>query len=141
MNNSMFRFYVGTSTQTMTLSGACLSVVRQPQRRERPGARRRAELESTPEGHAKLMAARKAIGDMLVADGIAPLAAIRMRAGMSQDDVFKKTGIQQPHLSRLENGKTPNPQLDTVRLLAALYGTSSDAIADALAQTIAQANS
>lgn len=75
---------------------------------------------------------------MLAADGIAPLAALRLRAGLSQDDVFKLTGLQQPQLSRLENGKTPNPQFDTIQKLAKLYGVSLEAVSDALIQTASQ---
>ncbi|WP_293998537.1 helix-turn-helix domain-containing protein [Sphaerotilus sp.] len=119
-------------------SGATLNIVQPPQKKERPGARQRAKLLATPEGRATFEQARKAVGQMLADDGIAPLTALRLRSGMSQEDVYRATGIQQPQLSRLENGKNDNPQLNLLRQLAVAYRVSVGTVTEALDQTISQ---
>jgi transcriptional regulator with XRE-family HTH domain len=55
------------------------------------------------------------------------LLAIRIRwerevAGLTLADVSARCGINPPALSRLENGHTPNPTLDTLRRYAAALG-------------------
>lgn len=120
-------------------SGTTLNIVQPPQKKERPGARQRAKLLSTPEGRAAYERARQVVGQMLADDGIAPLTALRLRSGMSQEDVYRATGIQQPQLSRLENGKNDNPQLNLLRQLAAAYRVSVSTVTEALDQTISRA--
>ena len=120
-------------------SGTTLNIVQPPEKKERPGARQRAKLLATPEGRAVYERARKVVGQMLADDGIAPLTALRLRSGMSQEDVYRATGIQQPQLSRLENGKNDNPQLNLLRQLAAAYGVSVSTVTEAFEQTISRA--
>lgn len=45
------------------------------------------------------------------------ITAIRIKKGLSQQDLAKITGIKQPIISRMENGTT-NPRLDTVIKIA-----------------------
>jgi hypothetical protein len=50
------------------------------------------------------------------------LKASREAAGLTLADVSARCGIDQPALSRLENGHTPNPTLDTLWRYAAALG-------------------
>ena len=50
------------------------------------------------------------------------LKAAREAAGLTLADVSARCGIDQPALSRLENGHTPNPTLDTLWRYAAALG-------------------
>jgi DNA-binding XRE family transcriptional regulator len=50
------------------------------------------------------------------------LKASRETAGLTLADVSARCGIDQPALSRLENGHTPNPTLDTLWRYAAAVG-------------------
>ena len=50
------------------------------------------------------------------------LKASREAAGLTLADVSARCGIDQPALSRLENGHTPNPTLDTLWRYAAATG-------------------
>ena len=50
------------------------------------------------------------------------LKAVREAAGLTLSDVSARCGIDQPALSRLENGRTPNPTLDTLWRYAAAVG-------------------
>jgi transcriptional regulator with XRE-family HTH domain len=46
----------------------------------------------------------------------------REAAGLTLADISARCGIDQPALSRLENGHTPNPTLDTLWRYAATLG-------------------
>jgi DNA-binding XRE family transcriptional regulator len=50
------------------------------------------------------------------------LKAAREAAGLTLADLSARCGIDQPALSRLENGHTPNPTLDTLWRYAAATG-------------------
>src|SRR5205814_8005207 len=50
------------------------------------------------------------------------LKAVREAAGLTLAEVSARCGIDQPALSRLENGHTPNPTLDTLWRYAAAVG-------------------
>jgi len=50
------------------------------------------------------------------------LKASREAAGLTLADVSARCGIDQPALSRLENGHNPNPTLDTLWRYAAAVG-------------------
>src|SRR5712692_6103858 len=50
------------------------------------------------------------------------LKASRERGGLTLADVSARCGIDQPALSRLENGHTPNPTVDTLWRYAAAVG-------------------
>jgi hypothetical protein len=53
---------------------------------------------------------------------IRQLKASREAAGLTLADLSARCGIDQPALSRLENGHTPNPTLDTLWRYAAATG-------------------
>jgi DNA-binding XRE family transcriptional regulator len=50
------------------------------------------------------------------------LKASREAAGLTLADLSARCGIDQPALSRLENGRSPNPTLDTLWRYAAAVG-------------------
>jgi hypothetical protein len=58
----------------------------------------------------------------LAQDLLRQLKAAREAAGLTLADVSARCGIDQPALSRLENGHTPNPTLDTLWRYAAAVG-------------------
>ncbi len=55
-------------------------------------------------------------------DLLKKLKASREAAGLTLADVSARCGIDQPALSRLENGHTPNPTLETLWRYAAALG-------------------
>src|SRR5216683_93084 len=63
------------------------------------------------------------------------LKASREAAGLTLADVSARCGIDQPALSRLENGHTPNPTLDTLWRYAAATGNRLVLSAKAIAAT------
>lgn len=67
---------------------------------------------------------------------IAPLASLRLKAGLSQADLAQRAGIRQPHLSRLENGHHATASADTLTRLAQALGVSLDEVNDALQRTV-----
>jgi hypothetical protein len=140
MRVSAFRLSPGSTEATevpRTLTGY---VVAKPlKQRVRPGAAARRELAATPEGEAAVRAARRVLGEMLAQDDLSALAAVRLKAGLSQDDVYRRTGIMQPQLSRLENGRTPQPSAGTVEMLAAAYDVSMEEIMNALRLSVQRA--
>ena len=103
----------------------------------RPVSARRQALQAQPDGgRAELAAARRTLGGVLQAHALAPLAALRHRAGLSQMEAAEATGIKQPHISRLENGQVPQPDLNTLRALANAYGCGFEALLQALDATV-----
>jgi transcriptional regulator with XRE-family HTH domain len=94
------------------------------------------QLIGSEAGVEALRTARRALGDVLAQDGLSPLAAARLKAGLSQDDVYRRTGIMQPQLSRLENGRTPQPSAGTIEMLAAAYILSMEEVMTALRLTV-----
>lgn len=106
---------------------------------------RRKPIQLTPEQRAKHKAIRDAFRqwhpgpEELIASGEAKrlgldvihspvrallrdLKAARETAGLTLADVSARCGIDQPALSRLENGHTPNPTVDTLWRYAAAVG-------------------
>jgi transcriptional regulator with XRE-family HTH domain len=96
-------------------------------------------LASTPAGEEAVRAARRVLGDMLAMDDLSPLAGVRLRAGLSQEDVYRRTGIMQPQLSRLENGRTPQPSAGTIEMLANAYAVTMEEVMSALKLTVQRA--
>jgi hypothetical protein len=107
--------------------------------------KQRKTYESTPEQRARHRAIRETFRDWhpgpeeLIASGAAvrlglnviyspahellrELKASREAAGLTLADLSARCGIDQPALSRLENGHTPNPTLDTLWRYAAATG-------------------
>jgi DNA-binding XRE family transcriptional regulator len=107
--------------------------------------KQRKTIQRTPEQRAQHQVIREAFRDWhpgpeeLIASGAAAqlgldvvhcpaqeflrqLKASREAAGLTLADVSARCGIDQPALSRLENGQTPNPTLDTLWRYAAAVG-------------------
>src|SRR5205809_7865019 len=63
------------------------------------------------------------------------LKASRESAGLTLADVSARCGIDQPALSRLENGHSPNPTVDTLWRYAAAVGQRLVLSAEALRDT------
>jgi transcriptional regulator with XRE-family HTH domain len=51
------------------------------------------------------------------------LRAARRTAGLSQADLAKRVGVEQPHISSMENG-VRSPSVEVLRMLAAALGVS-----------------
>lgn len=101
---------------------------------KRPQSKRRQALLKSAEGQAMQVQALKDLGSALDAHGLAPLVALRMRCGLTQKALCVATGLPQPHISRLENGKVPNPDGATLQRMAAALGVSMDEVMAAIQQ-------
>lgn len=70
-----------------------------------------------------------------VADAVYPegrtLAALRLKAGLSQRDLAEKCGLKQPHVSRYEAGRH-EPGVFQAQAMAKELGVSLDAFVEAL---------
>lgn len=60
------------------------------------------------------------------------LRALRERAGLTQEQLASKSGVQQTTISQLELGKVRDPQYSTVAALAFALGMSTDQVARAI---------
>jgi len=100
----------------------------------RPVSTRRAALLKTPAGQAMEQKALKDMGAALSAHSMAPIVALRMKQGLTQKALCDKTGLPQPHVSRLENGRVPNPDLATLQSLSAALGVGLDELVATLQQ-------
>lgn len=54
------------------------------------------------------------------------LAIARAKAGLTQAELAKQAGIPQSVISDIENGKTTNPRVGTLRKLADLFECTID---------------
>jgi DNA-binding Xre family transcriptional regulator len=124
------------SARTSTIPNLKGSIRSTPSSKEfsRPKSSKRSELLSTAEGRAKVAAARHSLSGALAAHNLAPVAALRLRAGLSQKELCERSGIPQPHLSRLENGHVPMPDVGTLRKLALALDTSIEEVMAAFHQ-------
>lgn len=103
---------------------------------QRPHSRRRAELLATPTGQAMAREARESLGTALQSHGMAPLAALRLRRGLSQKALSEVCNLPQPHLSRLENGKVSNPDAATLETLSRGLEVTVDEVLAAIRQGV-----
>jgi DNA-binding XRE family transcriptional regulator len=103
---------------------------------QRPLSKRRQALLQTAQGQAMQVQALKDLGGALHSHGVAPLVALRMRCGLTQKALCEASGLPQPHISRLENGKVPNPDGATLQKLAAAMGMSMDDVMAAIEQGV-----
>lgn len=94
----------------------------------RPVSARRAQLLKTERGQQMARDARKDLGSALRSHGISKVAGLRLAAGMSQKELCAATGIPQPHLSRLENGKVKTPELPTLVTLSKALDVSLEVL-------------
>ena len=128
----MSGFGHAASTQSTLLPTVRLQPAATEVRTGRPASRRRQALLQTQAGQAMHQRALKDLGDALDQHGVAPLAALRMRHGLTQKALCDASGLPQPHLSRLENGKVPNPDSATLERLAAALGVTMDEVMKAI---------
>ncbi len=124
--------------QTVTQTPIVLrsAVVRNPAKTTRPTSRRRTELMATPAGQQMARTARESLGAALQSHDLAPLAALRLSRGLSQKELCDASGLPQPHLSRLENGKVTNPDAGTLVALSKGLGASLDEVLAAIRQGV-----
>lgn len=120
-------FELAGGAEQPTWSGATVFRPAQPSRR---GARvRNAALEAyrkTPEGQESARQAKRSLANALERAKLAPMAALRLRAGLSQQELSERSGLKQPHISRLENGQPGSMSNDTLKRLADALGVSMD---------------
>ena len=100
----------------------------------RPTSSRRKALLETQAGQAMQQRALRDLGDALDHHGLAPLVALRLRQGLTQKALCDASGLPQPHLSRLENGKVANPDSATLGRLAEALGVTMDEVMEAIQQ-------
>ena len=53
---------------------------------------------------------------------------LRLKAGLSQDVLSKKSDLAFHTISKIESGSTPDPRIDTVKKIADALGVSLDEI-------------
>jgi DNA-binding XRE family transcriptional regulator len=63
------------------------------------------------------------------------LAALRLRAGLSQKALAERCGCEQPHISRYESGSTV-PNLFAAKRIADALGVSLDQLAEAMHESL-----
>jgi len=108
----------GSATAAIPCSEAELKV--------RPGAARRERLLATETGRTLYRDTRVWIAKGLSDYGLESLSALRLRQGLAQADLVERSGIPQPQISRIENGKHPDIDLSTAVALAHALGVSLD---------------
>jgi ribosome-binding protein aMBF1 (putative translation factor) len=119
----------GTATlDRRIVEGASNTVAR------RPGAARRAAELATPEGLALAQAARRTLGVALADDGVVELAALRMKAGLSQQQLATQLRMAQPAISRIESG-LQDIKGDTVHRIASALGVTPGDVFEAHRRT------
>ena len=89
-----------------------------------------AEAERDPARRVALEAGRRIVAERHYA-GATSLAALRLRRGWSQRMLADKSGLQQPHIARLESGRN-DPSLATMRRLAQALGVTLGEMVEAL---------
>lgn len=89
-----------------------------------------ATLEEDVGFHAEMVEART----WLAADLPKDLASLRLSRGLSQAQLAKEVGLQQPNISAIESGKR-KPEYETARRIAAVLGVSAEEIYLALEST------
>lgn len=52
------------------------------------------------------------------------LVKVRKEKNLSQKDLEKKSEIKREYISKIENGKLPNPSLQTIRKIAKAFDMS-----------------
>lgn len=94
--------------------------------------RRADKLRANPRRQASLERARKRLGEWLGQEeaGVG-LAALRLKAGLSQTELGQRIGMAQSNVSRLER-EPGDPSSSTVRSLAKALGVSADDVLNAI---------
>jgi len=83
-----------------------------------------AEVEATPEMARHMAEGRRWVGRSFYADSVT-LSSLRLAAGLSQGQLAKLCGVEQPHISRYESARHV-PSLPTAHTLAKHLGVSLD---------------
>ena len=96
------------------------------------------DIDSYVEGQDEATQARVNAAGAWVANALYPgeptLAALRLRAGLSQADFALRCGLRQPHVSRYETGKH-EPGVFQAQAMANALGVSLDVLVQALKQS------
>jgi ribosome-binding protein aMBF1 (putative translation factor) len=82
------------------------------------------ELAADPASASAVAEGRKWVSSTFYG-GKPTIAALRLAAGMSQEDLADACGLQQPHVSRYESGRI-EPKVLVARKLAAALGVTVD---------------
>jgi len=128
-----FVLQTATSSEFLSVQGIAPQQ-NDAQSSQRPRSSRRQALLQTAHGQSMQEQALKDLGSALEAHGLVPLVALRMGCGLSQKALCEATGLPQPHISRLENGKVNNPDGATLQRLASAMGVSMDDVLAAIQQ-------
>ena len=84
-----------------------------------------ADFERDDAGKAAMAEARRYVGEVFYRQQKPSLATYRLARGWSQKRLAQELGTSQPHVARLEAGRS-DPQISTVRRLSAVLGISLD---------------
>lgn len=95
---------------------------------------RRERLSADPRKAAALQRARRKIATEIDSISAFSITKLRLNAGLSQAELAKMMGTQQPAIARLEKGQT-EPQLSTIQKLAEAFGVSPEAVCTAFINT------
>ena len=52
------------------------------------------------------------------------LRELRIKRGISQNELARRAGVKQSVISYIENGRTKHPRIDTLTAIAAVLGVS-----------------
>lgn len=84
-----------------------------------------AEFEADGEMADHLANARRSLGQQLYADEPQTLSALRLTAGLSQTLLAELANTTQPHVAKIESGKT-DPSTDMIARIAQALGIDDD---------------
>ena len=56
------------------------------------------------------------------------LRELRIKRGISQNELARRAGVKQSVISYIENGRTKHPRIDTLTAIAAVLGVSVDTL-------------
>lgn len=96
------------------------------------------EIEATGEGAKHSQDARRWIAQSFYGDKPETLASLRLRTGLSQAQLADACGLQQPHVSRYEAGRT-EPQLQQAARMAQVLQVTLDQFCEAFINSKNQA--
>lgn len=84
-----------------------------------------AEFEADGEMAQHLADARRSLGQQLYADEPQTLSALRLAAGFSQTQLAERANTTQPHIAKIESGRT-DPGTDTIGRIAQALDIEED---------------